>query len=200
MADIEQRVIQATELEVRRLDDGRPTLRGFAAMYNSLSEDLGGFREVIAPGAFRAAFSEDADVKAFWNHNSDYVLGRTTSGTLRLIDDERGLMIEIDPPASAANFIEAVTRGDVSQMSFGFAVAENGDSVEITDDGTVLRTLREVDLFEVSPVAMPAYPATSISARTKENVLDRVTAPEPEVSEVTRARIRMKRKELERKL
>lgn len=195
--NIEQRIITATNMEVRKHEDGHRTLSGFAAMYDSLSGDLGGFREKIQPGAFRSAFEQGADIKAFWNHNSDHVLGRTTSGTLRLFDDPQGLRIEIDPPESAANFIEAVDRGDVSQMSFGFSVNENGDRVELDDDGMVIRTLTDIRLFEVSPVAMPAYPATSISARTIEGIMDRVTAPK--VSAGTLARVRIKRKNLDRK-
>ncbi len=196
MPDLEKRIITATDLEVRMQPDGRPTLRGFAAMYNSLSEDLGGFREKIERGAFKAAFEEGADVKAFWNHNSDHVIGRTTAGTLRLYDDERGLQVEIDPPVSASAFIEAVTRGDVDQMSFGFSVNDNGDRVELTESGEVIRTLTSVNLFEVSPVAMPAYPATSISARTVEGIMDRVTAPTVSASDLVR--VRLKKKQLER--
>ncbi len=195
--DIEQRVITATNLEIRAADDGKKTLRGYAAMYNSLSENLGGFREQIAPGAFRSAFEEGADIKAFWNHNSDHVLGRTVAGTLRLFDDENGLAIEIDPPESAAAFIEAVNRGDVSQMSFGFSVLPDGDRVELDEDGMVIRTLTAVRLFEVSPVAMPAYPATTISSRTLETIMDRVTAPK--VTPAALTRVNLKRKQLERK-
>lgn len=197
MSEIEKRIISATNLEVRASDDGKKTLRGYAAMYNSLSENLGGFREQIAPGAFRSAFEDGADVKAFWNHNSDHVLGRTTSGTLRLFDDDQGLRIEIDPPESAASFVEAVNRGDVSQMSFGFSVLPDGDRVDLDEDGMVIRTLTGVRLFEVSPVAMPAYPATSISSRTVEGIMERVTAPKAKPG--TLARIRVKRKNLDRK-
>ena len=195
MSEIEKRVFTASSLEIRKSGDGeKKTLRGYAAVFNSLSENLGGFREQISPGAFRSSIGPDADVKAFWNHNSDIVLGRTTSGTLRLVEDETGLAIEIDPPESARSFVESVERGDVSQMSFGFSVRPDGDRVEIDDDGMMIRTLTDIRLFEVSPVAMPAYPATSISQRTLEDLQRRATPEKQETSEETARRVRMKRK------
>lgn len=195
MSEIEKRYITATHLEIRADEDGNKTLRGYAAVFNSLSENLGGFREQIAPGAFASSIREGADIKAFWNHNSDIVLGRTTSGTLRLREDETGLAIEIDPPQSAASFVESVQRGDVSQMSFGFSVLPDGDRVEMDEDGMMIRTLTNVRLFEVSPVAMPAYPATSINSRTIEELRERAA---PKVSEAHLAKVRMKRRHLER--
>lgn len=195
MSEIEKRYITATQLEIRADDEGKKTLSGYAAVFNSLSENLGGFREQIAPGAFASSIREGSDIKAFWNHNSDIVLGRTTSGTLRLKEDETGLAIEIDPPASAASFVESVQRGDVSQMSFGFSVLPDGDRVEMDEDGMMIRTLTNVRLFEVSPVAMPAYPATSINSRTIEELRERAV---PKVSEALLAKVRMKRRQLER--
>lgn len=195
MSEIEKRYITATKLEIRADGEGNKTLRGYAAVFNSLSENLGGFREKIAPGAFAGSIREGADIKAFWNHNSDIVLGRTTSGTLRLKEDEYGLAIEIDPPASASSFVESVQRGDVSQMSFGFSVFPDGDRVEVDEQGDVIRTLTDVRLYEVSPVAMPAYPATSINSRTIEELRERAV---PKVSEAHLAKVRMKRRQLER--
>lgn len=194
---IEKRYITARDLEIRATDDGKKTLRGYAAVFNSMSENLGGFREKIAPGAFASSIGPDADVRAFWNHNSDVVLGRTISGTLRLSEDDVGLAIEIDPPASASSFIESVERGDVDQMSFGFSVKPDGDRVDYDDDGMVIRTLTDVRLFEVSPVAMPAYTATSISARALEDLQRRAAPKVKEESEAQARRIRMKRQLLD---
>jgi hypothetical protein len=134
------------------------------------------FREQIAPGAFEATLAED-DVRALWNHDSAYVLGRTKAGTLTLGEDERGLWVEITPPASslAQSFVESVKRGDVSQMSFGFSVIE--DEWDIDDQEQLIRTLKKVKLYEVSPVTFPAYPETEIAARSAELLGDKPERP-----------------------
>lgn len=140
------------------------TLAGYAAVFNSLSVELWGFRERIATGAFADTLGDD--VRALWNHDTNHVLGRTANGTLRLAEDEIGLRIEIDPPRSpmADSFVASVERGDVNQMSFAFrALDEKWDE---DDEGQLIRTLTRVKLYEVSPVTFPAYPATTISARS----------------------------------
>lgn len=144
-------------------EEGR-TIVGYAAVFNSLSQVLWGFRERIAPGAFADALGDD--VRALWNHDTGIVLGRTKSGTLRLHEDEVGLRIEVDPPASAAAYLESIKRGDVDQMSFGFNTLD--DEWDEGDDGQIIRTLRKVKLFEVSPVTFPAYTATSVGVRSDE--------------------------------
>lgn len=149
--------------EVRAGAKGKQTITGKAAVYDSRSEDLGGFREVIMPGAFTKTLKDGSVKKAYWNHNSDRVLGSTKSGTLRLQESHVGLHFEIRPPAWAAEHIESVERGDVDQMSFGFRTIK--DSWE-RDAGEIIRKLHEVQLFEVSPVAMPAYPQTDAQARS----------------------------------
>lgn len=146
-----------------RDDAGKPKITGYAAVFNSWSCDLYGFREKIAPGAFKKTIKE-SDVRALWNHDTGIVLGRSKAGTLTLKEDDKGLLIEIDPPHSAADYLETMRRGDVDQMSFGFQVIkdlwEEDREAEI-----VSRTLLEVRLFEVSVVAFPAYDATSASVR-----------------------------------
>ncbi len=165
--DVERRVI-AADMEIRASEDGEPDrMVGYAIRYNEASHDLGGFTEYVAPGAARAATTGNADVLAFWNHDSGQVLGRTTSGTLRLTEDEQGIRAEITPPSWASNHMESVRRGDVTGMSFGFRV--NEDTVTEREDGTLIRTLNDVEVMEVSPVSMPAYPSTSIDARELRN-------------------------------
>ncbi len=159
---MEKRCFEAA-LEVRQGKTGAATLAGYAAVFGEWSEDLGGFRERIAPGAFQAALT--GDVRALWNHDPAFVLGRTTNGTLRLAEDGRGLRVEIDPPEGSlyAGFLENVRRGDVSQMSFGFSVIEDEKSYD--EKGERLRLLKEVRLYEVSPVTFPAYPQTEVNVR-----------------------------------
>lgn len=183
---MERRVNSATDLQVRA-DEQQPQLAGYAAVFNAESEDLGGFREIIAEGAFSSSL--DRDVRALWNHNTDFVIGRTAAGTLRLREDEHGLYTEIDPPESASAYLESVRRGDVTQMSFGFRV--NDDRIEEDERGNLVRTLLDVELLEVSPVAFPAYPQTSIDARSLD-AMRRRARPLATAAQVTRARMRMK--------
>lgn len=138
-------------------------IEGYAAVFNELSVDLGGFREYIRPGAFSEAIRED-DVRALWNHDSNYVLGRNKAGTLELSEDERGLKIKVTPPDAqwARDLRESIRRGDVDQMSFAFQTVE--DRWE-RDSGENRRELIEVRLYDVSPVTYPAYEGTSVSAR-----------------------------------
>lgn len=145
-------------------DEAKPVIRGYAAVFDKMSEDLGGFREKISAGAFVDTI-KSADVRALWNHDPNYPLGRNGAGTLRLSEDKKGLLIEIDPPETtyANDLMISMRRGDVSQMSFGFFVKDEEWSKV---DGENVRTLRKVDLFDVSPVTFPAYPDTSVAVRS----------------------------------
>lgn len=149
-------------------------LTGYAAMYNSWSKDLGGFKERILPTAFTRSLMEGADVKALFNHQPDNILGRTKSGTLTLSHDMEGLRFRcvLNRQSQAhRDLYEAVKRGDIDECSFAFTVPQGGDSWE---DGTdpednsrkiALRTLKDVDLLDVSVVTYPAYDRTSVGAR-----------------------------------
>lgn len=146
-------------------EDSPPRIRGHAAVFNELSEDLGGFREKIAPGAFSRTLG--ADVRALINHDPNLVLGRSTAKTLRMSEDADGLAVEIDLPdtAPARDLAASMERGDVNQMSFGFRTIEDKwDEV----DGRIERTLLRVDLFDVSVVTFPAYPQTDAAMRSLE--------------------------------
>jgi HK97 family phage prohead protease len=163
------------DFELRAVGDGLE-FRGYAAVFNSPSEDLGGFRETILPSAFErslnAAANGKRDIKMFLNHNQDIVLASTRARTLRLSMDDRGLIAEasLPPGAWGQPVSEAVRRGDISAMSFGFVTEKNGDSR--SPDGTQ-RTLHDVRLLEVSPVTgWPAYTATSASIRTLVDSID----------------------------
>lgn len=136
-------------------------LVGYAALFDTWSERIGFFRERIEPGAFTRTLSKGADVRALREHDPAQMLGRSVSGTLELSQDERGLLAEITPPDTqlGRDTIALVRRGDLSQMSFGFTVPKGGD--EWNDEGDE-RTLKDVDLFDVSVVAYPAYNDTSV--------------------------------------
>lgn len=167
--DIERRT-HTVEMRVKDPAYGSktPVMSGYAANFNSLSEDLGGFREVLMPGCFKEALGH-SDVRGLFNHNPDKILGRNASGTLRLTEDERGLHFEIDPPETsyAKDLGVSMRRGDVTQCSFGFKVASGGDSWAEDSAGMWIRTITKVEqLFDVSPVTYPAYPSTSCSVRS----------------------------------
>jgi hypothetical protein len=144
-------------------------VRGYAAVYNSESEDLGGFIERIAPGAFTRSLSQVAsgelNVRAFWGHDDKQVIGSTRSGTLSLTSDEHGLAFTLDPARLNTMQRDALAAGDM-QVSFGFMA--KADQWEERSDGLVLRTLNDLDLFEISPVSFPAYPATEAALRSLE--------------------------------
>ena len=150
-------------------DNGKVKLRGYAAVFNQwtdINDWYGSYREKIQKGAFSKTISE-TDVMSVWNHNTDIVLGSSKNGTLRLNEDDFGLLIEIDPPDSPESLskVESVRRGDIKKMSFAFEIIKKED---VYDEKGMLkeRTLTEVKLYEVSPVVFPAYPQTSIGARS----------------------------------
>jgi HK97 family phage prohead protease len=142
-------------------------IEGYASLFNSRSEDLGGWREEIDPAAFDAVMASNPDVRALWNHNADVVLGRTAAGTLKLNIDARGLAYEVDPPDTqqARDLMVSMRRGDITQSSFGFICGRDQWTEE--KDGTVTRRILEFDsLLDVSPVTYPAYTATSSGVRS----------------------------------
>lgn len=142
------------------------TIEGHAAVFNQWSQDLGGFRERILPGAFTKTIQE-ADVRALWNHSDMHVLGRNKAGTLKLEEDAIGLKYMIYPPdTSCANDLRvSIKRGDVSQSSFGFRCIKDSWKEPMEPNGLAERELIELQLFDVSPVTFPAYLQTDVSAR-----------------------------------
>ena len=155
------------ELVVESRADGRAAIIGYAAVYNRLSLDLGGFREEILPGAFDKVLNRQRgrqDVVALFNHDSNIVLGRSSSGTLELSSDDKGLRYVVTPPVSRADVLELIQRRDVRGSSFAFTVDKSGEGFRPGDDGKAVRQIREVSgLYDVGPVLVPAYPATSAS-------------------------------------
>jgi len=165
---LERRYVVVTELRART--EGGLGIRGHAAVFNSLSEDLGGFKETIRAGAFSESIKKD-DVRSLWNHDPNFVLGRNKSGTLRLEEDGVGLRIENDFPDTtyARDLMKVIERGDVNQMSFGFMKLRDDIRYE---GGLIVRELIEAQLFDVSPVTFPAYPQTDVSARMSERIAE----------------------------
>jgi HK97 family phage prohead protease len=148
------------DLEIRSEGDGM-TLRGYAAIFNSPSQPLP-FTETIEPGAFRDSLKSRNDIKLLWNHETGTVLGSTRAGTLSVTEDATGLLIEAHLPDTQAGRDAAtlIKRGDVNAFSFGFRVANGGDTWVSADQ----RILKRVNIHEVSIVSWPAYTATEGTA------------------------------------
>jgi len=158
------------DFEVRFDSNKQPIIEGYVAVFESLSEDMMGFREKIAHGAFEPALKKDTYL--FWNHNSDKVLARKKAGTLKLREDKKGLRIEAKLPEWAKDHIETITRKDVNGASFGFIAASDE-----WDHKKNIRTLTKIsELPEVSiGVPFPAYSATDITVALRSRELSKST-------------------------
>jgi uncharacterized protein len=157
----------ASPVEIRTTADGSKQLAGYAIRYNSPSQDLGGFTEICSPGMLTRTLKENPDVLCLRDHKSELLLGRTSAGTLALTEDAQGLAFVVTLPKTAIgdDTAENVRLRNLSGCSFGFVVADSGDRWE--QKGTQLvRTLLDVDLFEISITSFPAYGATSVNTRS----------------------------------
>ena len=168
----EIRTLPLAELRVSDQEEEH-YIEGHAAVFDSWSETLGGifpFKEKVKRGAFVDSLEND-DIRALFNHDPNYVLGRNKAGTLQLREDEHGLHVRILPPntAWAKDLRTSIQRGDINQMSFGFTVEEDEWRYE---DGYDVRELKRVKLFDVSPVTFPAYTATDVGLRGMESYND----------------------------
>ena len=158
------------KLEVRESAMGAEylTVTGYAAVFDQMSHDLGGFREIIQPGAFADVLGASPDVHLVIGHNMDLPLARTRNGTLELGEDIRGLKMwaRIDSRLSYAKDLAVQLKsGLVDQMSFAFTIPEGGDTWTVDDAGSVTRTVNRIDgLYDVSVVAAGAYPQTDVQA------------------------------------
>ena len=172
--DIEERCHDTGKptIEQRAEDDGGGSrIAGYAAMFNTLSQDLGGFKERIAPGAFDTVLEQD--VRAVFNHDPSLLLGRTVADTLRLSVDGTGLAYEVDLPDTTVgrDVAELVNRGDISQSSFRFSVLKHEWSMG--EDGGEIRTITQVgQLVDVSPVTYPAYLDATVAKRSLDENKD----------------------------
>jgi HK97 family phage prohead protease len=156
MSKLETRV-NVTDFEVRETADGME-FEGYASVFNSRSENLGGFTEFVAPGAFTRSLKSRNDVKLLWNHDAGQVLGSTRAKSMTLVEDERGLKVTATLPNTSLgrDTAELIRTGIIDSMSFGFNVIKDSWNTEGNE-----RTLHSVRLFEVSIVAFPAYAGTA---------------------------------------
>jgi len=181
MKDREIRTFVSKEIRVVRQEGESPKIVGHAAVFNSPTEigsKTWGWEESIAPGAFTDSIEVD-DVRALFNHDPNFVLGRNVAGTLTLSEDRKGLKYVIDPPDTtvARDLMESIDRGDITGSSFGFEVLEQKWSIT-SDDTWDQRQLTKVKLWDVSPVTFPAYDDTDVAKRQYQEQRDKVSSSE----------------------
>lgn len=159
--------LEKRNLPVEIKQDGQKIV-GYAAVYNSLSENFGGWRERILPGAFNRSIADGHLIRALVNHDGAQVLGHTHNNRLKLNPDENGLAIEIDPVETSygKDAIINLQEDNINKMSFAM-ICRKENWVE--EDGLEIREIVDVDLFEVSILTVdPAFPDTSVGLRMLE--------------------------------
>jgi len=162
-----ERVFFSNEIKLSD-DQGRQVIEGYAAVYDVLSDDLGGYRARIKRGAFSEALNNPSlDCRALFNHSRDYVLGRTTNGTLLLTEDEKGLRYRIYPPDTsyAKDLLASMSRGDINQSSVGFNFYEKDVKWETVGGERVQTFTKCAELIDVSPVTVPAFSDTEATIK-----------------------------------
>ena len=163
----ESRMLATIHLETRA-GKSIPVIKGQAAPFGSLSEERRGVRDRIEKGAYRASINgERRDVAALREHNPELLLGRQSAGTLRMKETSDGLQVEILPPddRNGRSAVTSIERGDLRHRSCGYVVK---DFELVREDGQDIRVLKDVELFDVSLVAFPAYQDTSVDTRSLE--------------------------------
>lgn len=167
----EERVAYPEARVELRHDAGKPPqIDGHALVYNKWSDDLGGFKERILPGAPTASIDAGADVRGLFNHDPNYILGRSLANTLQLEDQPKGLRYIIDPPTTATIrdlVLAPMGRGELTQSSFQFITTDDEWREPAKAGGLWERDLIAFDLIDVSPVTFPAYPQTDAGLRTR---------------------------------
>lgn len=162
---VQTRFWNIDQLRVEMRAEKPPAIVGHAALFNNRTVIGTSFYEELEAGAFAKTIKE-GDARCLWNHDMNFVLGRVKSGTLRLSEDEQGLLIDCDPPQTALindMVLEPIRRKDVDQMSFAFDAVRT-EWIEQESDYPIRRLL-EVRLYDVSPVTFPAYPDTDVAVR-----------------------------------
>jgi uncharacterized protein len=178
-----------TQFKITR-DETTPeerVIEGYFALYESETELWEGSYEIITKGAFDNTITKN-DIRALWNHNTQYVLGRNKNGSLQLKADDKGLfgIIKLPNTQYANDLYQLVQRGDIDQASFGFNILDE-DFEELASGGYRWR-INEIDLHEISVVTFPAYENTSVQAREKQ------------VQQLEKRKLQQKKDELSKRL
>ncbi|MDH2998679.1 peptidase [Pasteurellaceae bacterium LFhippo2] len=155
-----------SDLEIRSAtlsaDSDNKKLVGYVVQWNKESELIWGeYVERFAPNAFAESLKSGKDVRALFEHDHTKLLGRTTSGTLKLEEDATGLRFELIPPdtQTGRDLLVSVERGDISGMSFGFRTIKNEWDFSVEPN---LRTVQQAELVEITVTSIPAYPDSNL--------------------------------------
>ena len=150
------------ELRVAREDGQPPRIQGYPVVFNSWSEDLGGFREMIMPEA-KQAVDRGGDFVSMFNHDANFPIGRVSAGTINVTADDTGIYLDAIPPDTqwARDLLTSIDRGDVNGGSFQFWVNRDEWNADYSE-----RRVYDFELVELGPVTMPAYPATTAQVRS----------------------------------
>lgn len=168
MSDDRETRCYSGEVRAEQHDQQPTRIIGYGSVFNSRSEPLWGFREIIKPGAFDDVLGDD--VRGLFNHDPNFILGRSASGTLTVSTDERGLRYDIEAPDTQTIrdlVLAPMLRGDINQSSFAFRVARDGERWYEDEEGVVIREISRFSrLFDVSPVTYPAYTEADSGVRS----------------------------------
>jgi HK97 family phage prohead protease len=180
----EIRSCTSMEIRVETRADGATTISGYAAVFDSPSQDMGGWTEIIKPGAFTRTLKENPDILLLRDHNWTQILGRTGAKTLELGEDGKGLWYRAEIPdlSYARDLIVSIKRGDIRGGSCGFNTADEGDKITRVDD-KIVRELLDVDLYECTITGNPAYLGTSAQVRSSPGLVARIQSAQstPEI-------------------
>lgn len=170
----EVRFVPLDGIEIRTDETGEVRgITGTAAVFDSSTVICGMFEERIAPGAFDDVLKEAQDVRGLYNHDPNYVLGRTSSGTMSIRATKAALEYDIpELPRARADVLESIQRGDVTGNSFSFVIERDEDEEWLNRDEDKMLPLRVIKrvgkLLDVGPVTYPAYTDTQVSARAEQ--------------------------------
>ena len=164
-------IVQEVKLETRE-GQSTPVIQGYAALFDvetEIGSRYGAFKESVAPGAFKKTIDAGGRVVSLYNHDSNYLLGSTTAGTMKVMEDMRGLWIEVVPPDTQVgrDVVESIRRGDIQGQSFMFVITKEEWTIASEKGQFDHRRILEVDLFEAGPVVFPSYEATSVGLRSE---------------------------------
>lgn len=169
MSETEKRCYSG-EVRAEQRENEPTRIIGYGSVFNIRSEPLWGFREIIKPGAFDDVLGND--VRGLFNHDPNFILGRSSANTLTLSVDERGLQYNIVAPDTQTIrdlVIAPMLRGDITQSSFAFSVARDGESWYEDEEGIVIREISKFSrLYDVSPVTYAAYQDADSGVRSMQ--------------------------------
>jgi HK97 family phage prohead protease len=165
--------------ELRKAATGSRILKGYAARFNSRSVDLGGFVEQLMPSCFAESLAAGEEIRALLDHDHTKILARRSNGSLRISEDSVGLGVDFDVPATSYgdDLLACVDAGLIAGMSFGmYCMEDRWQDLQENGQAVKLRSVTRADLFEITATSMPAYPSTTLAARSFPDGMQHIEA------------------------